>query len=68
MNYTFQFHTDKVFQEVARQLNDTPYMFSVCYGEIHYGLKRCITVYKKSVADMIKGACEEAGYSYVEVR
>lgn len=61
---TIQFATKKNFDRVAWQLLDTPYTFSVCYGEVHYGLPRCITVWGNKAIEELISALEETRISY----
>ena len=42
---TIQFATKRNFDKVAWQLLETPFKYSVVYGEVHYGLPRCITIW-----------------------
>jgi predicted fused transcriptional regulator/phosphomethylpyrimidine kinase len=64
---TFQFATKKSFDKVAWALLETPFTFSVVYGEAHYGKPRCITVWGRKAIDEVRNACKEAGISYLEV-
>lgn len=61
---TFQFATKKNFDKVAWQLLDTAYTFSVCYGEVHYGLPRCITVWGRKAIEELTSALKETRISY----
>lgn len=61
---TFQFATKKNFDKVAWQLLDTPYTFSVCYGEVHYNLPRCITVWGGKAIQNVIDALQDANISY----
>ena len=61
---TFQFATKKNFDKVAWQLLDSPYTFSVSYGEDHYGLPRCITVWGAKAIEALTSALEETRISY----
>lgn len=61
---TIQFATKKNFDKVAWQLLDTPYTFSVCYGEVHYGIPRCITVWGTKAIDALTSALAETRISY----
>jgi hypothetical protein len=40
------------------------YTFSVCYGEVHYGLPRCVTLWGEPAINELKRACEEANIKY----
>lgn len=64
---TFKFSTDRSFNKVAWALLETPFTFSVEYGNVHYGLPRCITVWGDKAIDEVRNACKEAGISYMEV-
>lgn len=64
---TFQFKTKKSFDKVAWQLLETPFKFSVAYGEAHYGLPRCITVWGVKAIENVRDALNEARISYSEV-
>lgn len=61
---TIQFATKKNFDRVAWQLLGTPYTFSVCYGEVHYGLPRCITVWGNKAIEELISALKETQISY----
>jgi hypothetical protein len=61
---TFQFATKKNFDKVAWQLLETPYTFSVCYGEVHYGLPICITVWGAKAIQNVIDALQDANISY----
>lgn len=64
---TFQFKTKKSFNKVAWQLLETPFKFSVTYGEAHYGMPRCITVWGAEAIDNVRDALNEARISYLMV-
>ncbi len=64
---TFQFKTRHSFKKVAWALLDTPFHFSTVYGEAHYNLPRCITVWGDTAIENVRNACKDAGISYTEV-
>lgn len=61
---TFQFKTKKSFDKVAWQLLDTPFKYSTVYGEVCYGIPRCITVWGARAIEDVRYALDEAGISY----
>lgn len=61
---TFQFATDKSFKKVAWELLETAFHFSVVYGEVHYKLPRCITVWGAKAIQNVMDALQDAGISY----
>lgn len=61
---TIQFATKKNYDKVAWQLLETPFKFSVVYGEVHYGLPRCITVWGAKAIQNVIDALQDANISY----
>lgn len=61
---TFQFSTDKSYKKVCYNLLETMYTFSVVFGEVHYGLPRCVTLWGEPAINELKRACEEVNIKY----
>lgn len=61
---TFQFATNKSFNNVAWELLETPFKFSVVYGEVHYGLPRCITIWGAKAIENVMGELKSSRISY----
>ena len=67
MKTTLQFATKKSYDKVCWALLDTMYTFSVVFGEVHYGLPRCVTIWGEPAINNVKKACAEAGIKYKEI-
>ena len=64
---TFHFKTRRTYEKVAWAMLDTPYMFSVYYGQVHFGKPRCITIWGEAAINKVRSELVSARIAFEEL-
>jgi hypothetical protein len=64
---TFKFRSVRTKQRIAWALLDTPFTFSVVFGDVHYNDPFCVTVWGKAAIENVRNECKKARINFTEL-